>query len=133
MAGTIDIGQVVRTTGVPVSTLHVWERHGLIAPVGRRGLRRQYGSDAVSRIGKIRLLQQGGFSLREIAELLSPGGVSKERHRLEDKLAELRARREQLEAAITGIEHALSCAEPSPLECPHFLAMATEVFAKDDK
>ena len=133
MSDTIDIGDVVRTTGVPVSTLHVWERHGLVAPVARRGLRRQYGADVVSRIGKILLLQQAGFSLREIADLLSPDGVHQERHRLEGKLIELRQRREQLEAAITGVEHALSCPEPTPLECPHFLSMATEVFERADE
>ncbi|WP_199489132.1 MerR family transcriptional regulator [Micromonospora craniellae] len=31
MSTHIDIGEVVRRTGVPVSTLHLWERRGLMS------------------------------------------------------------------------------------------------------
>ena len=124
---TMDIGEVVATTQVPVSTLHVWERHGLVSPSGRSGLRRQYPSDVVERIGTIILLQRGGFSLAEIGALLAPGAFSDGKDAIVVKLAELRKRREQLDTAITGLEHALSCREPSPFECARFRAMIADV------
>ena len=39
---------------------------------------------------------------------------------LEAKLEELKERRRELDRAITGLEHALACRHPSPLECPDF-------------
>src|SRR5690242_5737449 len=37
----LDIGDVARRAGLPVSTLRYYEEKGLIASVGRNGLRRQ--------------------------------------------------------------------------------------------
>lgn len=127
----IDIGDVVATTGVPVSTLHVWEQHGLVSPSGRSGLRRQYSPDVVERIGAIILLQRGGFSLAEIATLLTPTGWSEGKGGIEAKLSELQGRRDRLTEAIAGLEHALACAEPSPLECARFRAMIADVLPVD--
>lgn len=39
---SIDIGDVTAASGLPASTLHVWERHGLITPISRKSSRRQY-------------------------------------------------------------------------------------------
>jgi DNA-binding transcriptional MerR regulator len=116
----IDIGDVVRLTGVPVTTLHVWERRGLIEPVGRTGLRRQYRPEVIERIAVIVVCQRSGFSLADIAALLAPGAFDGGKQVLEVKLAELRQRRRELDQAIDGIEHALSCRHPSPLDCPGF-------------
>lgn len=124
---SLDIGEVVRRTGVPTTTLHVWEREGLLAPVGRAGLRRQYAADTVERIAVIVVCQRSGFTLAEIAELLRPGAFAEGKGRLEDKVAELRQRRRELDKAIDGIEHALSCTYESPLECPDFRAGLTDV------
>jgi DNA-binding transcriptional MerR regulator len=38
----LDIGEVRSHTGLPASTLHYYERHGLVRSVERAGLRRQY-------------------------------------------------------------------------------------------
>jgi DNA-binding transcriptional MerR regulator len=120
MTGLIDIGEVVRRTGVPVSTLHVWERRGLIAPVGRIGLRRQYGQDVIRRIAVVVLCRRNGFTLAEIARVLEPGAFDDGKQVLSRKLEELLERRRRLDQAIDGIRHALDCPEPSPLECPVF-------------
>jgi DNA-binding transcriptional MerR regulator len=37
----LDISEVAHRAGVPASTLRFYEEKGLIAPTGRRGLRRQ--------------------------------------------------------------------------------------------
>lgn len=123
----IDIGEVVRRSGVPVSTLHVWERHGLIAPCGRDGLRRQYDADILDRVAAIVLYQRGGFSLAEIADLLLPDAFADGKGQLAGKLEELRNRQAALRTAITGLEHALACPEPSPMECSHFRSMLGDV------
>jgi len=57
---------------VPASTLHVWERAGLIESVARNGLRRQYAGDVIDRIALIVLGKRSGFSLDEIADLFAP-------------------------------------------------------------
>jgi DNA-binding transcriptional MerR regulator len=119
----IDIAEVVRRSGVPISTLHVWERHNLITPTGRSGLRRQYEDGILQRIAAIVLLQRGGFSLAEIADLLNNGMPGDDKTRIATKLVELHRRQDELTAAITGLEHALSCQQPSLMACPTFQTM----------
>ncbi|MDH4307144.1 MAG: MerR family transcriptional regulator, partial [Acidimicrobiia bacterium] len=72
MSDRVDIGDVTRGSGLPTSTLHVWERAGLLDPIGRDGLRRQYDAEVFQRLATIVLLQRGGFTLEEIRELLEP-------------------------------------------------------------
>lgn len=116
----LDIGEVVSRSGIPTSTLHVWEREGLIEPVGRRGLRRQYGPGILDRIALIIVSQRSGFSLAEIRDMLAADAFLDGKGQLEAKLEELRERRRGLDAAITGLEHALACPHPIPTECPTF-------------
>ena len=123
----IDIGDVIARSGLPASTLHLWERRGLIVPVGREGLRRQYAVDILDVLATIVVCQRAGFSLTEIGELLAPGAFAEGKASLEKKLAELRRRRRELDLAIRGVEHALSCPEPSPLECSGFRSKLPEV------
>jgi DNA-binding transcriptional MerR regulator len=131
----LDIGQVVKETGVPPSTLHVWEDKGLLTPIGRSGLRRQYSASTIQRIAFIVICQRSGFSLAEIADLLEPDAFAEGKHRLVSKVAELRQRRDNLSKAIDGIEHALTCSHESPLECPEFLAELPSVLPvpRDDR
>ena len=116
----LDIGEVVRRTGVPATKLHVWESRGLIEPVGRCGLRRQYGPDILNRIAVIVVCQRSGFSLADIAKVLAPGAFDEGKGLLEEKLTELQQRRDDLDRAIDGIQHALTCRHRSPLDCPDF-------------
>ena len=76
---TIDIGAVIRASGLPASTLHVWERHGIISASDRAGGRRQFPDDILDRIAVIVVLQRSGFQLLEIAELLAPDAFARER------------------------------------------------------
>ncbi len=121
--GLLDIGVVVERTGVPVSTLHLWERKGLIRPAARSGLRRQYDPDVVMRIAAIVVSQRSGFRLAEVVDLLEPEAFDQGKDLLAAKLDELHERRRELDAAITGLEHALECTAPHPLECPTFRSM----------
>jgi DNA-binding transcriptional MerR regulator len=126
----LDIGEVVEQTGVPVTTLHLWERRGLLTPTGRVGLRRQYDPAVIRTIAVIVVAQQSGFSLDEIAGLLEPGAFSDGKELLQRKLTELQARRDDLDRAIAGLEHALACTHPSPLDCPNFGAHLSDVLPR---
>lgn len=131
MTEWFDIGDVVERSGVPVTTLHVWEREGLITPVGRAGLRRQYGPDVFDRIALVVVSQRSGFTLAEIRELLDPRSWAEGKQALESKLDELRRRRDELDRAIDSIEHAIDCPHPSPLDCPTFLESLGDVLPVD--
>lgn len=69
---TLSIGQVARRAGVGVETVRFYEREGLLEEPARRASGyRQYAQDAVTQIRFIKRAQQLGFSLKEIAELLT--------------------------------------------------------------
>lgn len=120
MTSPLDIGEVIERTGVVASTLHLWERRGLIAPIGRAGIRRQYDQTVLSKIATIVLCQRSGFSLAEIAAVLNNEAFENDKAMLREKLAELQEMQASLATAINGVEHALNCSFPSPLECPGF-------------
>lgn len=73
MAIRMTISHAARQAGVGVETIRFYERRGLIEqpPRPRGGGYRFYDDDVVGRIRFIRQGQELGFSLREIAELLS--------------------------------------------------------------
>jgi DNA-binding transcriptional MerR regulator len=70
----LDIAEVAHRTGVPASALRFYEEKGLIAPVGRRGLRRLFDIDVLERLSLIALGRTAGFSLEEIAQMFRPAG-----------------------------------------------------------
>ena len=65
----LDIGEVAKRAGIPASTLRFYEEKGLVASVGRRGLRRQYDPEVLERLALIALGRSAGFSLEEIARM----------------------------------------------------------------
>jgi MerR family redox-sensitive transcriptional activator SoxR len=65
------VGQVSERTGLPVSTLHFYERQGLVKAARTRGNQRRYSRAAVRRLSIIRFAQELGIPLKEIAEALS--------------------------------------------------------------
>ena len=70
----LDIADVARQSGVPASALRYYEEKGLIASVGRRGLRRLFDARVLERLALIALGQAAGFSLDEIAGMFTPDG-----------------------------------------------------------
>ncbi|GGX86512.1 MerR family transcriptional regulator [Litchfieldella qijiaojingensis] len=67
------ISKAAKAAGVGVETIRFYERKGLIAqpPKPRDGGYRVYPDDTVRRVRFIRRAQELGFSLREVADLLS--------------------------------------------------------------
>jgi DNA-binding transcriptional MerR regulator len=117
----LDIGEVAQRAGIPASTLRFYEEKGLVAPVGRRGLRRQYHGDVLERLALIALGRSAGFSLDDIARMFAPDGrVRIEREMLTRKAGELDMTIRKLGAMRDGLRHAAACRAPSHMECPTF-------------
>ena len=117
----MDINQVARASGVPASTLRYYEEKGLIASVGRRGLRRTFEPRVVERLALIALGRAAGFSLEEIARIFAPDGRPKiDRQLLAGKADELDRTIRKLGAMRDGLRHAAACPAPSHMECPTF-------------
>lgn len=117
----MDITEVAKHSGVPASTLRFYEEKGLIASVGRRGLRRLFDANVLERLALIALGRSAGFSLDEIARMLGIDGHPRiDRRLLADKAEELDRTIQKLMAMRDGLKHAAVCSAPSHMECPKF-------------
>lgn len=117
----LDIAEVAARAGVPASALRFYEEKGLIASVGRRGLRRLFTDDVLERLSLIALGRLAGFSLEEIAAMFSPDGrLRLKREKLAGKADDLDRTIRRLTAMRDGLRHAAVCKAPSHLECPTF-------------
>jgi DNA-binding transcriptional MerR regulator len=120
----LDITEVAQQSGVPASTLRFYEEKGLIASVGRRGLRRLFDPGVLERLALIALGRAAGFSLDEIARMFAPDGRPRiDRQMLAAKAEELDRTIRQLSAMRDGLRHAAACPAPSHMECPTFRRM----------
>ena len=117
----MDISEVAQRSGIPASTLRFYEDRGLIASVGRRGLRRVFGAGVLERLALIALGRAAGFSLDEIARMFAPDGRPDiDRRMLAAKAAQLDATIRKLTIVRDGLRHAAACPAPSHMECPTF-------------
>lgn len=67
----LSVGEVARRCGVSVSTLHFYERKGLIAAGRNAGNQRRYRRDVVRRVAVIKTAQRMGIPLAEIHRALA--------------------------------------------------------------
>ncbi|WP_343520316.1 helix-turn-helix domain-containing protein [Sphingomonas sp.] len=119
--GALDIATVARRAGIPASTLRYYEERGLIASIGRRGLKRVFAPGILERLALIVLGRQAGFSLDEIAAMFDARGMAAiDRDMLRAKADELDVLIRRLEAMRDGLRHAAACPAPSHMECPTF-------------
>ena len=119
----MDIGEVVKASGLPASTLRFYEEKGLIKSYGRNGLRRLFSANVVERLALISLGRNAGFSLEEIYEMFLPDGPVINRELLSAKASELDKKIKELFAMRDGLRHAAVCQAPSHFECPKFLRL----------
>ena len=117
----MDIAEVAKRSGVPASALRFYEAKGLIASVGRRGLRRVFATGVLERLALIALGRSAGFSLDEIARMLASDGRPQiDRRALVAKADELDRTIRKLCAMRDGLRHAAVCPASSHMECPTF-------------
>lgn len=117
----MDIAEVARKSGVRASTLRFYEERGLIASVGRHGLRRLFAPSVLERLALIAMGRSAGLSLNEIGQMFAPDGKLRiDRKMLALKADELDVTIRKLTAMRNGLRHAAACPAPSHMECPTF-------------
>jgi DNA-binding transcriptional MerR regulator len=126
-----DIAWVARQAGVPASTLRYYEEIGLIASIGRQGLRRVFRANVLERLALIALGRAAGFSLEAIGAMLGKDDRPRiDRRALEAKADELDAKIRHLRTVREGLRHAAACPAPSHLECPTFRRLLAQAQAE---
>ncbi len=133
----LKVGDLARRTGKSVRALHLYEELGLLNPKARsHGGFRLYDESAYTRIRWIELLQDSGFSLHQIQDLLQawhgtrygPDAMASVRGIFEKRLAETRQaieRYRDLEKELEGsLEYLNTCQQCRPPrttseDCPH--------------
>src|SRR3954451_22217232 len=117
----MDIAEVARRSGLAASTLRFYEGKGLIASVGRVGLRRRFDPRVLDQLALIALGQAAGFTLGEIGTMFSTDRKpSIDRAMLSAKADEVDGMVQRLRAVSKGLRHAAVCSAPSHGECPTF-------------
>ena len=112
----LSITEVGDATGLQSSALRYYEKAGLIKPKARVGGRRHYDASVLQRLAAIALLQEVGFTISEIAELVErERGGRRWRSLATAKLAEIDAHVERVQSARNLLMAALEC-ECSGLE-----------------
>lgn len=117
----LDIGEVAERTGIPPSTLRYYDEIGLISSVGRRGLRRLFGPEALLQLSLISLGKKAGFALDEIGAMFGAGGLtSLPRATLHRRADEMDRQIRDLAILRDALRHVADCPAPSHIECPRF-------------
>ena len=116
-----DIREIADLSGVKPSALRYYEKKGLIRPVGRNGLRRQYHENVLYKLQLIALGQAAGFSLDEIAVMIgteAPPDINRELLHKRSREIDVTIRRLQL--LSRGLKHVARCTQPEHTQCEEF-------------
>jgi MerR family transcriptional regulator, redox-sensitive transcriptional activator SoxR len=71
MASELTVGQVAERSGLAVSALHFYEKKGLIRSHRTSGNQRRYDRDVLRRLAIVRMAQELGIPLSEVAQALA--------------------------------------------------------------
>lgn len=134
MTGGLRSGQVAAAAGVNQQTLRYYERRGLVAEPDRTlGGHRLYPPETVTVLRVIKAAQRLGFTLDEVADLLSTGAHRPGRRtdadfparahaklaEVEQKIADLGVIRDTLRSAVeAGCDDLISCADTACCPLP---------------
>ncbi|HGM6859353.1 TPA: MerR family transcriptional regulator [Serratia rubidaea] len=117
----LDIGLVAKLSGVAPSTLRFYERKGLITPIGRNGLRRQYRQDVLHTLQLIALGQAAGFTLEEMRGMFdAQGKVTIEREKMLERARAIDKAILRLQLLSRGLKHVANCTQPDHSQCHEF-------------
>jgi MerR family redox-sensitive transcriptional activator SoxR len=117
-----SIGEVGRRTGLATSAIRYYEDVGLLPVPFRRAGRRVYDPSILPRLEVIALAQRGGFTIREVRELLHGFGrrtppSARWRALTERKLAEVEARIREAHAMRAVLRRLQACMCPTLADC----------------
>ncbi|MDC6120043.1 MerR family transcriptional regulator [Serratia rubidaea] len=117
----LDIGRVAKLSGVAPSTLRFYEKKGLITPIGRNGLRRQYRQDVLYTLQLIALGQAAGFTLEEMRAMFdAQGKVTIEREKMLERARAIDKAILRLQLLSRGLKHVANCTQPDHSQCHEF-------------
>lgn len=126
MKSTLSIGDAAKRFGLDTHVLRHWEDMGLLAPARDGADRRRYVADDLVRIAVIVRSKAAGMSLEQIAVMLD--AEAPERHRvLEEHVADLDRRMEEMRRSREMTVHALSCRAHDIATCPRFKAAVEDL------
>jgi MerR family redox-sensitive transcriptional activator SoxR len=110
---TLSVGEVASRAGVPVSTLHFYEKNGLLWSMRNSGNQRRYGRGVLRAIAIIKVAQRAGILLATIREKLTSLPSNRKittadweklstawRDDLDDRIARLTRLRDQMSSCI---------------------------------
>ncbi|OBI19679.1 MerR family transcriptional regulator [Mycobacterium sp. E2327] len=100
--GVYGISVAAELSGIPVQSLRLYERHGLLSPARSDGGTRRYSANDLARLQRISALLDAGVNLAGIARILS----------LEDHNAELSAVNTDLRSTNRTLRNAAKGAGP---------------------
>lgn len=126
------IRKLADTAGVGVEAVRYYQRRGLLhEPQRVVGGFREYSVDDIQRLRFIKRAQELGFSLDDIAELVSLSAERDQVHVREltrRRVAEIRERINRLEAMASALEGLVSCCARTPRSqpCPIIAALVSE-------
>ena len=118
---TMRVGDLAKRTGKTVRALHLYEEHGLLAPAQRStGGYRLYNRDSELRVRWIDKLQQMGFSLTDIKQIVqdversqnAPDAMQRVQDLFREKLEETREQLRRLNALEGELQASLAYLEP---------------------
>lgn len=128
----LRVGDLAKETGKTVRALHLYEELGLLQPSDRsKGGYRLYAADSIVRVQFISKLQDMGFSLTHIGEIVraweasasAPTAMARMRELYAQKLEETRLQRErllQLERELrASVEYLDTCDSCDPKRLIH--------------
>lgn len=117
----LDIGEVARLSGVVPSTLRFYEKKGLIRPLGRNGLRRQYHENVLNTLQLIALGQTAGFTLDQMRDMFTPQGqLALDRDQQLQRAADIDDTIIRLHQLSHGLKHVAGCTAQTHTECEEF-------------
>lgn len=117
-----SIGDTAARFGLATHVLRHWEDCGLLIPTRDSAGRRLYGDNDIVRIAVILRSKAAGMSLEQIAVLLDDDH-GPDRHRiLQEHLAELDRRMDQMRLSREMTQHAFECEAHDVTRCPGFRA-----------
>jgi MerR family redox-sensitive transcriptional activator SoxR len=66
----LTVGEIAKRSGLPVSTIHFWERKGLIRSSRSDGNQRRFARAELRRLAVVKIGQRAGIPLAEIRDVL---------------------------------------------------------------
>lgn len=122
-----SIGDTAAQFGLDTHVLRHWEDKGLLHPARDGADRRLYGDDDLVRIAVILRSKAAGMTLDQIAVLLDDDHGPKRHAVLQEHIAELDRRMEEMRLSREMTLHAFACEAHDITRCSHFRAMIEDV------